>query len=52
MADTFLQIVTEGARCSVEVSRTGATQPEILKEYFLKHDSYVIFTGIREKKVT
>ena len=50
MVDTFLRIVTEGARCSVEVSRIGATQPEILNEYFLKHDSYIIFTGIQREE--
>jgi hypothetical protein len=50
MVDTFLRIVTEGARCSVELSRTGATQPQILNEYFLKHDSYIIFTGIQREE--
>jgi len=50
MVDTFLRVVTEGARCSVEVSRIGATQPEIMNEYFLKHDSYIIFTGIQEEE--
>jgi hypothetical protein len=50
MVDTFLRTVTEGARCSVEVSRIGATQPEILNEYFLKHDSYIIFTGIQRQE--
>jgi hypothetical protein len=50
MVDNFLRIVTEGARCSVEVSRTGATQTEIMNEYFLKHDSYINFTGIHKKE--
>jgi len=50
MVDTFLRIVTEGTRWSVEVSRIGATQPEILNEYFLKHDSYIIFTGIHTEE--
>jgi hypothetical protein len=50
MVDTFLRIVTEGARCSVEVSRTGTAQPEILNEYSLKHDSYIIFTGIQKEE--
>ena len=50
MVDTFLRIVTEGARWSVEVSRIGATQPEIMNEYFLKHDSYIIFTGIHKEE--
>jgi hypothetical protein len=34
----------------VELSRIGATQPEILNEYFLKHDSYIIFTGIHKEE--
>jgi hypothetical protein len=50
MFDTFLRIVTEGARCSVEVSRIGATQTEKLNGYFLKHDSYIIFTGIHKEE--
>ena len=50
MVDTFLRTVTESARSGVEVSRIGATQPEILNEYFLKHDSYVIFTGIHKQE--
>jgi len=50
MVDAFLRIVTDGARCSVEVSRIGAAQPEILNEYFLKHDSYIIFTGIQTEE--
>jgi len=50
MVDNFLQIVTEGGRCSVEVSRIGATQPEIMNEYFLKHDCYIIFTGIQKEE--
>jgi hypothetical protein len=47
MADTFLRNVTEDARWSVDVSRIGAKQPEILEENCLKHDSYIIFTGIQ-----
>jgi hypothetical protein len=50
MVDTFLRIVTKGARWSVEVSRIGATQPEIMNEYFLKYDSYKIFTGIQKEE--
>ena len=50
MVDTFLRTLTEGDRWSVEVSRIGATQPEILNEYFLKHDSYIIFTGIQKEE--
>jgi hypothetical protein len=50
MADTLVRIITESARWSVEVSRIGATQPEILKEYFLKHDSFIIFTGIHKEE--
>ena len=50
MFDTFLRIVTEGARCSVELSRIGATQPQIINEYFLKHESYIIFTGIQREE--
>jgi len=50
MVDNFLRSVTEGARYSVEVSRIGATQPKILNEYFLKHDSYIIFTGIHKEE--
>ena len=38
MVNTFLRTVTEGAPWSVEVSRIGGTQPEILNEYFLKND--------------
>jgi hypothetical protein len=49
MVDIFLRIVTEGARWSVEVSRIGATQPEIMNKHFLKHDSYIIFTGIQKE---
>ena len=49
MVDTFLRTVTEGARWAVEGSRIGATQPEILNEYFLKTDRYIIFTGIHEE---
>jgi len=49
MVDTFLRIVTEGARCSIEMSRIEATQTEIMDEYFLKHDSYIIFTGIHKE---
>ena len=40
MVDTFLRTVTEAEQWAVEVSRIGATQPEILNEYFLKLDSY------------
>ena len=50
MFDTFLRNVTDGARCSVEVSRIGATQPVKLNKYFLKHDSYIIFTGIHKEE--
>jgi len=50
IVDTFLRIVTEGTRWSVEVSRIGATQPEMVNEYFLKHDSYIIFTGIYKEE--
>jgi hypothetical protein len=50
MVDTFLRIVTEDARWSVEVSRNGATQQEILKVHFLKHDNYIIFTGIHKEE--
>ena len=50
MLDTFLRTVTEGALWAVEVSRIGATQPEIMNEYFLKHDSYIIFTGIHKQE--
>jgi hypothetical protein len=50
MVDTFLRVVTEGARWSVEVPRIGATKPEILNENFLKHDSYIIFTGIQKEE--
>jgi len=50
MVDTFLRLVTEGARCSVELSRIGATQPQIINKYFLKHDSYIIFTGIQREE--
>ena len=50
MVDTFLRTVNQGVRCAVEVSRIGATQPEILNEYFLKHDSYIIFTGIHKEE--
>ena len=50
MVDTFLRIITEGTRWSVEVSRIGATQPEIRNEYFLKYDSYIIFTGIHKEE--
>ena len=50
MVDIFLWIVTEGARCSVELSRIGATQPQIINEYFLKHDSFIIFTGIQKEE--
>ena len=32
------------------MSRIGATQQEILNEYFLKHDSYIIFTGIHKQE--
>jgi hypothetical protein len=32
------------------VSRIGATQTEIMNEYFLKHDSYIIFTGIENEE--
>jgi hypothetical protein len=50
MVDIFLRNVTEGAGWSVEVSRIGATQPEIQNEYFLKHESYIIFTGIHKEE--
>jgi hypothetical protein len=50
MVDTFLRIVTEGARWSVELSRIGATQSEIMNEYFYKHDSYIIFTAIHNEE--
>ena len=50
MVDTFLRTVTEGAWWSVEVSRNGATQQEIMNEYFLRHDSYIIFTGIHKEE--
>jgi hypothetical protein len=49
MVDTFLRIVTEGARCSVELSRIGATKAQIVNEYVLKSDSYIIFTGIQRE---
>jgi hypothetical protein len=32
------------------VSRIGATQSKIRNEYFLKHDSYIIFTGIHKEE--
>jgi hypothetical protein len=50
MVDRFLRIVNEGARWSVEVSRVATTQPEIVNEYFLKHDSYIIFTEIHKEE--
>ena len=50
MVETFLRTVTEGARWSVELSRIGTTQPQIINEYFLKHDSYIIFIGIQREE--
>jgi hypothetical protein len=50
MVDTLHRNVTEGAGWSEEVSRIGATQQEIKNEYFLKHESYIIFTGIHQEE--
>jgi len=32
------------------VSKIGTTQPEIMNEYFFKHDCYIIFTGIQKEE--
>jgi hypothetical protein len=50
MADAFLRSISNVARWSVEVSRLGAPELEILNKYFLKHDSYIIFTGIQTEE--
>ncbi|GFG32931.1 hypothetical protein Cfor_04102 [Coptotermes formosanus] len=50
MVDTFLRNLSDSGRWSVEVSRLGAPEPEILNENFLKHDTYIIFTGIQKKQ--